>query len=207
MLVSDNQLTTDALHGDKDALADLLQRHDPELRDWLFGQINPKYLAQFDIDDVLQVTYLEAFLRIRQFEPRGSGSFQAWLRRMADHNIKDAIRLINSAKRPSPDKRVGLVAPDQSYALLLSSLPGQGTTPTAGAARSEAAALIERALDKLPPDYAQVIRLCDLEGLSADEAARRMDRSRAAIHMLKARAHDRLAELLGESTDFFSKGA
>ncbi len=206
MLVSQDELTTAAVSGDVEALTQLLHHHDPDLRGWLRGRIGVRYRSILDAEDVLQVTYVEAYLRIGQFEPRGSGSFKAWLRRIAANNIADAIKTLNRQKRPSPARRVGDAVTDESYVTLLASLPGHGTSPTSGAARSEASDLIEKALRKLPPDYEKVIRLCDLEGRPADDVADQMERSRGAIHMLKARAHDRLAELLGGSTNFFSKG-
>jgi len=52
-----------------------------------------------------------------------------------------------------------------------------------------------------------VVRLYDLEELPAAEIAQRMGRSAGAIHMLKARAHDRLVDILGSSSSFFSSCA
>ncbi len=207
MIVPQEQLTAAAVAGDTDALTALLGRHDRDLRGWLGGQIGRRYRSAFDTDDILQVTYLEVFLRIRQFERRGTGSFQAWIRCIAETNLKDAIRELNRKKRPSPARRTSDSTLENSSAALLATLVGSGTTPTAGVARLEADVMIEDALDKLPPHYAEVVRLYDLQGLSADETATRMGKTRASIHMLKARAHDRLGEILGGSTNFFSKGS
>ena len=59
------------------------------------------------------------------------------------------------------------------------------------------------------PDFgsarnATVVRLYDIEGRSGPEVATTMGRSRGAVVMLRARAHDRLAELLGSGSKFFS---
>jgi len=207
MAVSQEDLTVAAVAGDEEALGELLARHSPELRQWLDRQIGRQYRSSFSVEDVMQVTFFEAFLRIRQFEPRGAGSFRAWLWQLGKRNLQDAIKHLNREKRPPPGRRVGAAPEDDAHTALLDRLEASGTTPTKGAARAEAIAILEEALAKLPEDYAQVVRIFDLEGRSAAETAERMGRTPAAVYMLKARAYDRLAELLGGSTNFFSRGS
>src|SRR5687767_13718056 len=60
----------------------------------------------FDADDVMQITCLEAFLHIREFVPARPGSFAAWLRRLAENNLRDTVRELQRDKRPPPGKRV-----------------------------------------------------------------------------------------------------
>ncbi len=59
-------------------------------------------------------------------------------------------------------------------------------------------------LAKLPPDYATVIRLYDLQGKPIAEVAADLGRSEGAVYMLRARTHDRLRELLPGESKFFS---
>ena len=56
-------------------------------------------------------------------------------------------------------------------------------------------------LARLPDDYREVIVLRNLEGLSHEEAARRMGRSVGAVRMLWVRALARLRRELKESQD------
>ena len=56
--------------------------------------------------------------------------------------------------------------------------------------------MLKAAIDQLPKDYRRVVQLYDLDGLAAAEVARQMDRSDGAVYMLRARAVDRLRELL-----------
>jgi RNA polymerase sigma-70 factor (ECF subfamily) len=207
MLVSQDSLTTAAIAGDRDALEDLLRRHHEELRRWVAARIGRQYRAALDADDVLQVTYMEAFLRIEQFEPVGPGAFGAWLRMIAEHNLEDAIRELKRKKRPPRNRQIAPPGSSDSYIALLASLKSRGTTPSAGAARQELGTLIEEALRKLPRDYEKVVRMYYLMEQDVEEIALEMNRSPGAVHMLKRRAHDRLAEILGGSTMFFSRGA
>ena len=79
----DDNLISRAVDGDEDALSELLVRTDAALREQFYGRIGRRYRGAFSEDDVLQVTYLEAFLRIGQFQPNGEGSFLRWLIRIA----------------------------------------------------------------------------------------------------------------------------
>ncbi len=207
MLVSQDSLTTAAIAGDRDALEGLLRRHHEDLHRWVATRIGRQYRSALDADDVLQVTYMEVFLRIEQFEPVGPGAFGAWLRMIAEHNLQDAIRELKRKKRPPRDRQIAASGSRDSYIGLLASLKSRGTTPSAGAARQELGRVIDEALQKLPSDYEQVVRMYYLMERTADEIALEMNRSPGAVHMLKLRAHDRLAELLGESTLFFSRRA
>jgi RNA polymerase sigma-70 factor (ECF subfamily) len=200
--VADESLTAAAISGDKAALTELLCRYDTQLRQRLEGRISRQYRAAFDEDDVFQVTYLEAFLRIGSFRSAGKGAFLAWLVAIAENNIRDAIKALERVRRPPPSRQVSNVVGDDSYVCLFATLADSQSTPSQGASREEVKGMLDRALAQLPPDYARVVRLCDLNGRSAQEAATEMNRSPGCVHMLKARAHDRLAVLLGASTKF-----
>lgn len=203
MIASERSLTTAAVSGNNGALTDLLAQYDPDLRRWLGDRVGRRYRSAFDVDDVLQVTYLEAFLRIRQFSPDRNGTLWTWLKRIAENNLLDAIRELNRDKRPPRGRQVGVAPTDESYVTLITSLNSDETTPSIRAAKEEARGLLDTALGKLPADYEMVVRFYDLLGWSATEVAEEMGRSVGAVHMLKARAHERLAELLGASTKFF----
>jgi RNA polymerase sigma-70 factor (ECF subfamily) len=194
-----------AVSGDTAALATLLQRFGPEIRAQL--RIAGRWQSALDVDDVMQVAYLEAFLRIESFEPHGSASFARWLLRIAENNLRDAIRSLDRVKRPPPDRRVQLRTHDESAAVLIEQLGVTSTTPSRQVAAGELRDTLEAALDLLPEDYARAVRLYDLEGRPVEEAAAALGRSTGALHMLRARAHDRLRELLAPEGAFFSAGA
>ena len=80
------------------------------------------------------------------------------------------------------------------------------TTPSAAAAGNEIRSALASVLERLPPDYATVIKLYDLQGRSASELAAELNRSEGAVYMLRARAHDRLRDLLPSESKFFSVG-
>ncbi|NOS99456.1 MAG: sigma-70 family RNA polymerase sigma factor [Phycisphaerales bacterium] len=200
---------TAAVSGDTDAVGRLLVAVDPELRRHIVGKIGKVYRAALSDDDVIQVTFVEAYLRIGQLVTLSVEAFTAWLKRIADRNLIDAIRELDCDKRPPRRRQVVSVESNDSYTTLLATLGSTGTSPTQGASREEIRAIMDRAISQLPTDYAKVMRLYDLQERSIDEVAAAFDppRNRGAIHMLRARAHDRLHELLGDTAQFFSDGA
>jgi RNA polymerase sigma-70 factor (ECF subfamily) len=204
MLQIEDPRTAAAVSGDAEALTQLLKRHDADLRERLDGTIDKAYRGALDMDDVLQVTYMEAFLRISQFTPGENGTFLAWLTRIAENNLVDAVRFLNREKRPPPGQRIQPAGGEESYMTLLSNLVGSTTTPSRAAAGGELKVIVDQALASLPADYAKAIRLYDLEERGIEEVAQAMGRSHGAVHMLRARAFDRLRELLGDAGKFFT---
>ncbi|MCI0364074.1 MAG: sigma-70 family RNA polymerase sigma factor [Phycisphaerales bacterium] len=183
-----------AVGGDADAMTELLSEHGPEVERSL--SIAREWRSVLEPADVMQVTYLEAFLEVRRYDPDRAEPFRAWLQRIAENNLRDAIRGLQRRKRPQPAKRVEApVAADSSWELY-AQLGVTTTTPSRYATAQERMTHLAAALEALPDDYGQVIRLYDLQGQPIAEVCRQMKRSTGAVHMLRARAHDRLRELL-----------
>lgn len=201
----DDNLIHRAAAGDADALTQLLDLHGPEVERSL--SINREWRSVLEPADVMQVTYFEAFLQIGEFDSDRSEPFRSWLQRIANNNLRDAIRGLQAAKRPQPRDRVQPAANASSQEILLDVLGVTSTTPSRQATRSERSDRLSAALDALPEDYGQAVRLYDIQCLSIADVARQMGRSTGAVHMLRARAHDRLKVLLGSESGWFSSGS
>ncbi|MCA9286655.1 MAG: sigma-70 family RNA polymerase sigma factor [Phycisphaerales bacterium] len=197
-------LLRQAVAGDADALGALLLRHGPVVAGRL--EIGRSLRGLVEAEDVMQVTYLEAFLHIRRFDPDRGASFEGWLHQIARHNLLDAVRGLGRDKQPPPQRRV---QPDfgESAVALVDLLGVTTTTPSREAGRAECAELVEQALESLPADYARVVRLYDLQGKAIAEVASELGRSPGAVHMLRARAHDALRDRLGSASGFLSHPA
>ena len=194
-----------AVAGDEDALSVLLEQSGPPLRARMASRTHPRYRSMISPDDVLQVTFTEAFLRITSFRPNGPGPFYGWLSLIADHNLINAIRGLERKKAPSPRKRIDPATGDESYDSLLAGLDGLLSTPSKRAARGELKGIIDHALAQLPRAYQEVLRLCDMQGKSASAVGEIMGKSEAAVYMMVGRARKRLAEVMGSSSKYFSR--
>lgn len=196
---TDIELLERATSGDEDALCQLLEIVGADVRRQLV--ISPKWNGQIEVDDVMQITYLEAFLRILDFKPMTMAAFTGWLRRIAQNNLRDAVDALSAEKRPQ--NRVRPASLEDSCFQFFDKMVGTTTTPSRSASRREIQQTVLSALEKLPPDYAKVLRLFDLEGKSGQEVAAEIGRSPGAVRMLLARARDRLRELLTSSSALF----
>jgi RNA polymerase sigma-70 factor, ECF subfamily len=199
----DNFQLRAAVAGDSDAMSELLQRYGPQVERTL--DISREWRSVLEPTDVMQVTYLEAFMQIARYDPDRSEPFRAWLQRIAENNLRDAIRGLQRQKRPQPSQRV-MPSPD-APSQLLEQLGATSTTPSRHATHDERVSMLEAALDALPDDYARVVRLYDLRSVPMAQITQEMKRSAGAIHMLRARAHDRLRQLLGAESQWFGSSA
>lgn len=194
------------MRGDADALSTLLAFFGPRVEAGL--RIGRSWRPFLEPGDVMQITYLEAFLQIGRFLPENALAFEAWLRRIAENNLRDAIRGLERQKQPPPARRIQpAFASQDSFAGLYDALVACDSTPSRAVAQKDVVRLVEAALDKLPDDYARAVRLYDLEGQPMAEVARSLGRSAGAVHMLRARAHERLGELLVSAASWFNSGA
>ncbi|MFQ5492106.1 MAG: RNA polymerase sigma factor [Phycisphaerae bacterium] len=204
MAASDEELIGKAVQGDRQALSDLLERHGPGVRGGLSRSIPRRWQAVLGADDVMQQAYTDAFVAIGRFEPRGPGTFAAWLSTLAKRNLIDAIRGLEADKRGGDRQQVGPIGNDESFVALYEQVGGTITSPSRQAARKEARSLLEQAIGSLPEDYQTLIRMYDLEGRTVQEVAQALNRSPGAVFMLRTRAHRRLSEIMGTPSRYLT---
>ncbi len=207
MAASDDDLLSRATQGDHDALVDLLEKHGASIRNGLSRKIPRRWRSLISEDDVMQQTFTDAFLDISQFVPQGEGSFAAWLATLANRNLLDSIRMLNADKRGGNRLRIEPASSDESFVMLYELVGAISATPSRNVAKMEAKAAIEQATQQLPETHRKVVEMYDLEGRPIGEVAKALQRSEGAVFMLRARAHRRLAEILGAASRFLSGSA
>lgn len=200
---NDDELLRAAVLGSRDAMEELLVRYGSRIRDKIRGKIDRRWQSVLTEEDVVQETFVEAFLEIRRFEPRGVRSFVSWLITMAQRNAIDAIRELKAAKKGGNVNRVPIdaQASSESYINLFEKLGGTTTSPSRAAYASEVRRALDAALQQLPENYRMAICLYDLAGCTAEDVAAACDCSEGAMHMRRRRAH---ALLQGLMQDFSS---
>ncbi|MBU0640434.1 MAG: RNA polymerase sigma factor [Planctomycetes bacterium] len=195
-----------ATAGDQAAMAKLLERHAPAVREREQTRIPRKWRSLLSADDVMAQSCTDAFLSIGHFVPHKNSSFRAWFMKIAEHNRANAIRGFEATKRGGRRRRVPLDDGADPLAVLYWELSSGGTTPSRHVAREEACGLVKNALRQLPDTYRLVVQMLDLEGRPVEDVARALQRSQCAVYMIRARARERLRKLLGPPSNFFSAG-
>jgi RNA polymerase sigma-70 factor (ECF subfamily) len=168
--------------------------------------LDPAVRPKIGPDDIVQEVYLDVARRIDRFEDRGPDSFLNWLRAILEQKLVDAQRAarrkVRDVGREVPIERLAA----DSYWNLLDNVYADSTTPSRVARRDEALSALLICIGDLSESQRQVIQLRYLEGLSVEEVAARMGKSKAAVTALSKRALDALRrsmDRLGE----FTRGA
>lgn len=198
------QLLERAIAGDDAALERLLLRHHNRLAALLARKLPGHLRSVIAVEDVLQETYVVVFREIRGFRPHTPQAFDHWLCCVAEHRLYDAIRAEHAAKRGG-ERRQDVVRPATASGTVvdwLEQLAIHERTPSQSAAAREAVTIVRSALEGLPADYSQALRLRYLEGLTVAQTAERMNRTEGAVCVLCHRALKRLHASLGGSTEF-----
>jgi RNA polymerase sigma-70 factor (ECF subfamily) len=173
--------------GDRDALEELLARHQSQV--YRFGLKmcrNPE-----DAEDVLQDTLLAMARSVRDF--RGASSISTWLYTIArSYCIK--------RRRKSKFAPVETHSLDTSGAIDKALLAAPGKAPDDAAADEEVRRALERAIGVLEPKYREVLLLRDEEGLTAPEVAEVLGISvqavKSRLHRARLQVRERIAPLL-----------
>ncbi len=207
MEASGDNLVEKAAGGDRDALVELLKRCGPAARRGLAGRIPKRWQGVLSEDDVMQQTYANAAAGMHEFNSSSEGSFARWLATVARRNLRDAVKMLEAQKRGGDRRAVHGAATDESFVALYEVLTGTGTTPSRQVARDEAKTALKRAIDQLPEIYARVVVMYDLEGRPVQEVADALERTPGAVFMLRTRAHQRLHEIMGRTSEFFGNSA
>jgi RNA polymerase sigma-70 factor, ECF subfamily len=158
-------------------------------------QVEPRLRAKFDPSDIVQQTMLEAVRGWPKFRGGTKAELTAWLRQILAHVLLHEIRRFGGAQRRDVGREVSLdQALAESSRRLGNALAASGSSPSEQAGRHELELRLADALARLPADYAEIILLRNVEGLSHEEAAQRMGRGVGAVRMLWVRALARLRQ-------------
>jgi len=191
-LTSTTELIDRARGGDRTAQERLFARLYPPLRRWTRGRLPSWARDLADTEDLVQEALVQTFKRMGEFESRGGGALQAYVRQAILNRIRDELR--KAGRRPA-------VAPFDGSEM------DEGVSPLEQAIGREAMERYETCLARLKPrDREAVIarlemgfdydELRDLLGTPTVQAARKA----------AERALVRLAEEMKDEADRSRRG-
>jgi RNA polymerase sigma-70 factor (ECF subfamily) len=185
---SDEDLLQRLRAGERDVFGPLVRRYEREL----FGYLR-RYLGDDDLaDDVFQNTFVQVFLKIRQYEPGRPA--RPWLYAIATNQAIDALRRKN---RRADQRADAVVAPDEDGEPrpLYDLLPAPGEGPPENADRAELRERVRAAVARLPDLLRQVVILAYFQGLKYRDVA---DVLEIPVGTVKSRLHAAVAKLTEE---------
>jgi RNA polymerase sigma-70 factor (ECF subfamily) len=179
----DLPLLRELQQGNDAALDSLMERHSGGLFRFIYRYV----LNEEDARDLLQETFVRAYFKRHQFQPRARIS--TWLYRIALNLCRDHAR-----SRPTKEGKL-----TESLALPREEIAGASRTPSDHAETNEDLILLEKAIHSLPHDLRTALILAVLEEKPQEECARLLGVSRKAVETRVYRARKLLAERLSSS--------
>lgn len=161
--------------------------------------------AQLEPEDVIQEVYAAAWTHLPDTRFEGFDAFLGWLRQIAENKLIDMHRAMLADKRDVRRQTPAWGVRSGADVNLLDQVSSPLSTPSRGAARSEALAVMMVRMQQLPQDYRQVLHWRLIDGLPVAEVAHRLNRSEAAVHMLFSRALKQLRDLMGAASNYLSQ--
>lgn len=186
--LSNLQLLQRARHNDPTASRELIVRLRDPLLDRIRLMMGDRVRRLADSIDFLQEVMVEFLEESLDIDFCSDGEILRWLTAVARNNIRDAAR-----------RRRVRAFDSLSASFSAEGVRDGGPSPASRVAMHEDTIRLAEGLEKLKPDYRQVIDLHNLEGLGLREVARRMERTYEGVKKLHTRAMIQLGSLLSSS--------
>jgi RNA polymerase sigma-70 factor (ECF subfamily) len=188
------RLLAAAAAGNRDALVQLLKRHEPWLTAFTEARIDRRISARADAADVVQETQAEVCSRLDDFLRRRPVSFRAWMLKTAYDRLGKLKRRHIVADRRSVLHEVRLE--EESSLQLADKLAAPQNAPWERMSREELAQRVRLALGRLSENDREVLLLRHVEGLDNQQIGYLLDLSPKTVSKRHGRALLRLhAEL------------
>ena len=178
-----------AKKGDRTALDQLCQVYGERVHWIVRFRMGGEIRSKLDSMDVVQDAFVLALQDLEDFTYRDEGGFLRWMSKIVENRIRDNMKKLHADKRNIHKEiplRNGL--PTTKRSSVGTTGPMVMTTPSVIISKREDLDKLEKAIDKLRPEYREAIILRKIEGLSYKEIGDRLGKSADAVGMLVSRA-------------------
>jgi len=186
---------------DTAALADFLQQRRAPLMAFIERQLGQALRRKVEPDDVFQEASAEAVRALPTTELGDRDPF-SWLCQIAERRIVDLHRRYFDAQKRDAGREVPLAAGggsgESSAPNLAQVLAASITSPSAAFSRQVREQRLESALQALPEDQREALRLRYQFDMPSKEIAERLGKTDAAVRVMLTRSLKKLQQLLGE---------
>ncbi len=188
------ELVALAQGGDSSALDQLCKVYGERVQRIVRFRMGRELRAKLESMDLVQDAFMAAVKDLDNFAYRDEGDFLRWMSKIAENRIRDNLKQLHADKRDIRrevpiDHRV----PTAGSTSTRMPEPIRTTTPSVIMSVSEELDKLENAMDRLKPEYREVIVLNQIEGLSLKTIGERLGKSPDAVRMLVVRAMASLA--------------
>jgi RNA polymerase sigma-70 factor (ECF subfamily) len=195
---TDEALIARIRQGDVDALAEFIERRRPQLTAFIERKMSAALRRKVEPDDLIQEVSVACMKAVADVDLADRDPF-GWLCQMAERRIIDAHRHHFAAKKRSAAREVALGSPggDTKQAGLIDLLVASMTSASAAFSRDQRQLKLLAALDQLPEESREALRLRYVESLPSKEIAERLGKTDGACRVLLTRSLKKLQDILG----------
>ena len=186
--MEEKEIIEKAKRGDKKALSEIVKRYEQTIYNFSFKICRDKNKAEL----IMQETFYSMVKSLHQFDH--NSKLSTWLYRIVSNHCLMMARKLKNRPFVSIDDDDNLF--EENFTADWSSLPYKNTE------NEELKKILDKAIQKLAPEYRMVFLLRDVEGLSTEEAAQITDLS---VPALKSRLHRARAYLRKELNEALSR--
>jgi RNA polymerase sigma-70 factor (ECF subfamily) len=181
--LSDESLVLACAGGDGRALEELFYRHGAQVNR-LLGRLG--HVDRRDLDDLVQVTFLEVHRSARRFSGRSAVS--TWI-------LSVALNVARHHARSEARRRIAMAG------VARATVAGEAHRPDDRATHRQSLERLRIGIESLPYDFRVVFLLCDIEGLKGTEAAQALAIPEGTVWRRLHEARTRLRAFVGLEID------
>jgi len=182
--------------GDNSALNQLCKVYGERVRRMIRLRMDKDIRPKLDSIDVVQDALFSALQGIGNFKYTNEGDFLRWLSKIAQNSLRDNLDKLHADKRDiRREVRLQAKATTGSDEFIKVHGPIDTTTPSVLMSKKEDLDKLEKAIDKLKPEYKEVIILAKIEGLSYEEIGDKLGKSVHSVGHLLSRAMSELTDI------------
>ncbi len=189
------RLLTLVKDGDESALNQLCKAYNERVLRIVRMRMGPELRTKLESMDLVQDTFISALRSLENFTYKNEGDFLRWVSKIAENRLRDNLDKLHADKRDIrkeiPLNKNRSTTQDTFVGI---SGPVDTTTPSLIISRREDLNRLEKAMDKLKPEYREVITLTKIEGLSYKEVGDKLGKGADAVRMLLSRAMTSLSQ-------------
>jgi len=191
--------------GESDALVQFIEIRRPQLLAFIEKNASDALRRKVESADLLQEVAVSALAAVGDVSLGDRDPF-SWLCQLAERRIIDAHRRFFGAQKRSADKEIGLHSPggDTDEKGLIDVLVASMTSPSKAFSRGQREFHLLAALDTLPPECRDALRMRYVENLPSKEIAARLGKTDGATRVLLTRSLSKLQGILSENSLFQS---
>jgi RNA polymerase sigma-70 factor, ECF subfamily len=188
--LSDSELVAAAKCGNMEAFDQLVSRYERRVLAVAQRIVNNRE----DAEDVAQESFHKAFLHISSFQEKSL--FSSWLTRIA---MNEAFMVLRRRRRTL---EVSTERPDDDAQSLAETFADQSPNPEQSCWQQERVEFLNIAINRLSPKLRKAIVLFDIEEHSANETARILGTSVAAVKSRLNHGREKLRETINPGKQF-----